>query len=73
MIFFLAAAGLVLGSCGTKQPEKTAGINYDYMDTTVKPGIRRDTGAISTRSRRSILPGAPSPNSGKTTPRPWPA
>ena len=38
MIFFLAAAGLVLGSCGTKQPEKTAGINYDYMDPTVKPG-----------------------------------
>ena len=38
MVFLLAAAGLVLGSCGTKQPEKVAGINYDYMDTTVKPG-----------------------------------
>ena len=38
MLFFLAAAGLVVASCGTKQPAKTAGINYDYMDTTVRPG-----------------------------------
>ena len=37
MIFFLAASGLVIASCGTK-PEKTAGINYDYMDTTARPG-----------------------------------
>ena len=37
MIFFLAAAGAVLASCGTK-PAKVAGINYDYMDTTVRPG-----------------------------------
>ena len=59
MIFFLAAAGLVLGSCGTKQPEKTAGINYDYMDTTVKPGD--DFAKYSTG------------HFGKTTPRPWPA
>ena len=38
MLFFLAAAGLVVASCCTKQPAKTAGINYDYMDTTVRPG-----------------------------------
>ena len=37
MIFLLAATGLVMASCGTK-PEKTAGINYDYMDTTARPG-----------------------------------
>ena len=38
MIFLLAAAGLVVASCGTKQPGKVSGINYDYMDTTVKAG-----------------------------------
>ena len=38
MVFLLAAAGLVAASCGTKQPGKTVGINYDYMDATVKPG-----------------------------------
>ncbi len=37
MIFLLAAAGLVVASCGTK-PAKYAGINYDYMDTEVRPG-----------------------------------
>ena len=37
MLFLLAAAGLVAASCGTK-PAKTAGINYDYMDTNVRPG-----------------------------------
>ena len=38
MIFILAAAGAVVAACGTKQPEKYAGINYDYMDTTARPG-----------------------------------
>ena len=38
MIFLLAAAGLVVASCGTKQPGKVSGINYDYMNTTVKAG-----------------------------------
>ena len=38
MIFFLAAVGLVAASCGTKQPAKLAGINYDYMDTSARPG-----------------------------------
>ena len=38
MVFLLAAAGLVAASCGTKHPGKTVGINYDYMDATVKPG-----------------------------------
>ena len=38
MIFILAATGLVVASCGTKEPAKTAGINYDYMDTTARPG-----------------------------------
>ena len=38
MIFILAATGLVVASCGTRQPVKTAGINYDYMDTTARPG-----------------------------------
>ena len=37
MIFLLAAAGLVVASCGTK-PAKYAGINYDYMYTEVRPG-----------------------------------
>ena len=37
MILLLAATGLVMASCGTK-PVKTAGINYDYMDTTARPG-----------------------------------
>ena len=37
MLFFLAAAGLIVASCGTK-PAKTAGLNYDYMDTTARPG-----------------------------------
>jgi len=38
MIFILAAAGAVVAACGTKQPAKYAGINYDYMDTTARPG-----------------------------------
>ena len=38
MIFIMAATGLVVASCGTKEPAKTAGINYDYMDTTARPG-----------------------------------
>ena len=38
MIFIMAATGLVVASCGTKEPAKTAGINYDYMDTSVRPG-----------------------------------
>ena len=38
MILLFAAAGLAVASCGPKQPAKTAGINYDYMDTTVRPG-----------------------------------
>ena len=38
MIYILAATGLVVASCGTRQPVKTAGINYDYMDTTARPG-----------------------------------
>ena len=38
MIYILAATGLVVASCGTRQPAKTAGINYDYMDTTARPG-----------------------------------
>ena len=38
MILFFAAAGLVVAACGTKQPVKSAGINYDYMDTTARPG-----------------------------------
>ena len=37
MLFFLAAAGLIAASCGTK-PARTAGLNYDYMDTTARPG-----------------------------------
>ena len=37
MLFLFAAAGLIIASCGTK-PAKTAGINYDYMDTSVRPG-----------------------------------
>ncbi|MBR1538163.1 MAG: M13 family peptidase, partial [Bacteroidales bacterium] len=38
MLFLIAAAGLAAVSCGTKQPAKYAGINYDYMDTTARPG-----------------------------------
>ena len=38
MAIILAAAGLALTACGTKEPVKTAGINYDYMDTTARPG-----------------------------------
>ena len=38
MIFLMAATGLVIASCGTKEPVKTAGINYDYMNTSVQPG-----------------------------------
>ena len=38
MIFIMAATGLVVASCGTKEPAKTAGINSDYMDTSVRPG-----------------------------------
>jgi putative endopeptidase len=38
MIFIMAATGLVVASCGTKESAKTAGINYDYMDTSVRPG-----------------------------------
>ena len=38
MILILAAVGLAAASCGTKQPAKSAGINYDYMDTTARPG-----------------------------------
>ncbi len=37
MLFFLAAAGLIAVSCSTK-PAKSAGLNYDYMDTTARPG-----------------------------------
>jgi len=38
MIFLMTAVGLIVSSCGTKQPVKYAGINYDYMDTTARPG-----------------------------------
>ena len=38
MILIMAAMGLAVASCGTKEPAKTAGINYNYMDTSVKPG-----------------------------------
>ncbi|MCR5709384.1 MAG: M13 family metallopeptidase, partial [Bacteroidales bacterium] len=38
MLFILAVAGLTAAACGDKQPVKTAGINYDYMDTTARPG-----------------------------------
>lgn len=38
-VVLMAAAGVALAtSCGPKPVEKTAGINYDYMDTSVKPG-----------------------------------
>ena len=36
-LFILTAAALAVASCGPKQV-KTAGINYDYMDTTARPG-----------------------------------
>ena len=36
-LFILTAAALAVVSCGPKQV-KTAGINYDYMDTTARPG-----------------------------------
>lgn len=36
-LFVLTAAALAVASCGPKQV-KTAGINYDYMDTTARPG-----------------------------------
>ena len=38
MILMFAAAGLAACACGTRQPDKYAGINYDYMDTSVRPG-----------------------------------
>ena len=38
MILIMAAMGLAVASCGTKESAKTAGINYNYMDTSVKPG-----------------------------------
>ena len=38
MILLFAAAGLAACACGPKQPAKYAGINYDYMDTSVRPG-----------------------------------
>ncbi len=37
MIFYLTVAGMVAASCAPR-PAKTAGINYDYMDTTVRAG-----------------------------------
>ena len=37
LLFVLIVAGLVAASCAPKQA-KTTGINYAYMDTTVRPG-----------------------------------
>ena len=37
MLSILTVAAMAVASCGPKQV-KTAGINYDYMDTTARPG-----------------------------------